>query len=144
MFIFSLISMCAADIIYYKPINILDDGYPIYSKFPKYYYGPYKGEVKHGLGEELKDYWGVFAETFKKSYKELNKPYIVERPVPVPGKRKQTIPKIQFRFLLFSFFSLLSVPIERVRTRTIVKEHPVFIKPRPKIVYRKIKYSKLP
>lgn len=38
-------------------------------------------------GNSLADYWKVFTETFRKSYEDLNKPYIVEKKVPVyiPG-----------------------------------------------------------
>lgn len=38
-------------------------------------------------GNKLSDYWNVFRETFQKSYKDLNKPYVIEREVPVyvPG-----------------------------------------------------------
>lgn len=157
MFVFTLISMCAADIIYHKPIDVIEDGYPVFSKYPpyspygpyKHYYGPYKHDLeydalykKKSFGDELKEYWNVFVDSFKSSYKEITKPYIVERPVPVPVPGKTIhnfIFYIQFLFSIFFSFKL-SVPVEH--TRTIIKEHPVFIKPRPKVVYRKIRYSK--
>ncbi|XP_031635185.1 uncharacterized protein LOC116348346 [Contarinia nasturtii] len=88
-----------------------------YDGFPvkEYDYGwpVYKSKGYYkSIGAELKDYWNTFKETFSIKYKELNAPYIVEKKVPVA----------------------VPVPVERIRT--------VFIKPRPKIIYRKITFFK--
>lgn len=126
MFVFTLISMCAADIIYHKPIDVIEDGYPVFSKYPpyspygpyKHYYGPYKHDLeydalwkKKSFGDELKEYWNVFVDSFKSSYKEITKPYIVERPVPVPVPGKTIhnfIFYIQFLFSIFFFVQTFS------------------------------------
>lgn len=44
-------------------------------------------EEESSGGNSLADYWKVFKETFQKSYKDLNKPYVIERKVPIyiPG-----------------------------------------------------------
>lgn len=111
--------MCAADVYYHKPVDVIDDGHAVYSKYPipPYYFGPYKYDYKYdhlakkeSFFDELKDYWKVFVETFKSSYKEITKPYIVERPVPVPvpGNNKLHIHFLHIWFL-FAFVCFLSI-----------------------------------
>lgn len=82
-----MITICSADVVYHKPIDVYDYGYPA----PPFYYGPLKyydaALKKKSFTDELKEYFKIFVETFSKSYKEINAPYVVERPVPVavPG-----------------------------------------------------------
>lgn len=127
-------SICLADIIYHdhEPVYIFEDGYP------PYHYGPYivegnKVTSSNSFVEELKEYGKIFVETFKKSYKDLNKPYVVEKrvPVPVPGNTIHTN-KIGAQWFSFTSFFPFSVPVD----------HPIFIRSKPKILYRKIIYKK--
>lgn len=68
-----------------------------YERYPYYeqHYHDYKeydyiDEIRpnDNDGNTLADYWKVFKETFQKSYADLNKPYVIERYVPVyvPGR----------------------------------------------------------
>lgn len=109
VFALNLISMCVAEIIYHdhEPITIYHDGYSIHSNYP-YHYGPYKYGVEapktKSFTDELREYGKVFVETFQKSYKDLNKPYVVIKhvPVPVPGNTIHTTS--HSNFLSFNFF----------------------------------------
>ena len=61
-----------------------------YERYPYEYYYPENDFIEQPVesdGNGLADYWKVFKETFQKSYKDLNKPYVIEREVPVyvPG-----------------------------------------------------------
>lgn len=66
-----------------------------FDQYPGYEYGysypVFKSITKYdSSAEELKDYWLTFKAEFERSYKEITKPYIVERavPIPVPGKHR--------------------------------------------------------
>ncbi|KAJ6642121.1 hypothetical protein Bhyg_07067 [Pseudolycoriella hygida] len=86
-----------------------------YERYPYEYFYPENEFIEEERpvesdGNSLADYWKVFKETFQKSYSDLNKPYVIEREVPV------------------------YIPVDRVRT--VVKHHPVFIKPDRIIIRR--------
>lgn len=88
LFIFVLISFCSAYPVY-VPIQ--------FDKYPGYEFGyswpVYKSITKYdSSAAELKDYWLTFKAEFDRSYKEITKPFIVERavPIPVPGNHSIT------------------------------------------------------
>lgn len=64
-----------------------------YERYPYEYYYPENDFIEEEQpvgsdGNGLADYWKVIKETFQKSYKDLNKPYVIERQVTVyvPGR----------------------------------------------------------
>lgn len=82
-----------------------------FDKYPGYAYGyswpVYKSITKYdSTAEEFKDYWLTFKDEFERSYKEITKPYIVERavPIPVPGKRRRSI-QLEFETLVSLFLN---------------------------------------
>lgn len=97
-----LISICSAYPVYVPiefkkypgPIEFEKYPGPIeFEKYPGYEFGyswpVYKSITKYASSaDELKDYWFTFKDQFERSYKEITKPFIVERavPIPVPGK----------------------------------------------------------
>lgn len=101
-----LISICTAYPVY-VPIE--------FANYPGYEYGyswpVYKSITKYdSSADEFKDYWLTFKSEFERSYKEITKPYIVERPVPipVPGKHRiaTKIEDFSFAFELVEIFRL--------------------------------------
>lgn len=107
MCIFVLISFCSAYPVY-VPIE--------FTKYPGYEFGyswpVYKSITKYGSSvEELKDYWLTFKDTFESSYKEITKPFIIERavPIPVPGETKSASKSLlsRIRYIFLFLFLLL-------------------------------------
>lgn len=72
--------------IYKEPIY----DYPDDDEYPYFRYAEPWPVYPEKDGDTLIDYWNTFKEIFLQSYDDLKKPYVVEKPipVPVPGKKK--------------------------------------------------------
>lgn len=74
--------------IYNSPIyDYHDDEYPYPIEYTNL-----KGEFVDEKKETWLDYWNTFKEIFLQSYADLKKPYVVERPVPVPIEKPVPVP----------------------------------------------------